>query len=57
LRRAAANPRQVYPSALRSLNLRVAQRSAERLHRRMRRDLLKLDEHLDSTLAFSGRSE
>lgn len=57
LRRAAANPRQVYPSALRSLNLRVAQRSAERLHRRMRRDLLKIDEHLDSTLAFSGRSE
>jgi preprotein translocase subunit SecA len=57
LRRAAANPRQFYPSALRSLNLRVAQRSAERLHRRMRRDLLKLDEHLDSTLAFSGRSE
>jgi preprotein translocase subunit SecA len=57
LRRAAANPRQVYPSALRALNLRVAQRSAERLHRRMRRDLLRLDEHLDSTLAFSGRSE
>ena len=57
LRRAAANPRQVYPSALRALNLRVAQRSAERLHRRMRRDLLKIDEHLDSTLAFSGRSE
>jgi len=55
LRRAA--PQQVYPSALRALNLRVAQRSAERLHRRMRRDLLKLDEHLDSTLAFSGRSE
>jgi preprotein translocase subunit SecA len=57
LRRAAANPRQIYPSALRALNLRVAQRSAERLHRRMRRDLLNLDEHLDSTLAFSGRSE
>jgi preprotein translocase subunit SecA len=57
LRRAAASPRQIYPSALRALNLRVAQRSAERLHRRMRRDLLNLDEHLDSTLAFSGRSE
>jgi preprotein translocase subunit SecA len=57
LRRVAANPSQFYPSALRSLNLRAAQRSAERLHRRMRRDLLKLDEHLDSTLAFSGRSE
>jgi preprotein translocase subunit SecA len=54
---AAANPRQNFPSALRALNLKVAQRSAERLHRRMRRDLLKIDEHLDSTLAFSGRSE
>jgi preprotein translocase subunit SecA len=57
LSRAAANPRQAFPSALRALNLKVAQRSAERLHRRMRRDLLKIDEHLDSTLAFSGRSE
>jgi preprotein translocase subunit SecA len=57
LRRAAANPRQIYPSALRSVSLRAAQRSAERLHRRMRRDLLKLDEHLDTTLAFSGRSD
>ena len=33
------------------------QRTAERLHSRMRRDLLKMDEHLDSTLAFSGRRE
>ena len=57
LSRAAANPGQSFPSALRALNLRVAQRSAERLHRRMRRDLLKIDEHLSSTLAFSGRSE
>jgi len=36
---------------------RTAQRSAERLHKRMRRDLLKLDEHLDATLAFTGKSE
>jgi preprotein translocase subunit SecA len=57
LSRAAANPGQSFPSALRTLNLRVAQRSAERLHRRMRRDLLKIDEHLSSTLAFSGRPE
>src|SRR2546426_4740447 len=34
-----------------------AQRKAERLHARMRRDLLKLDEHLESSLAFSGRPE
>jgi preprotein translocase subunit SecA len=34
-----------------------AQRAAERLHSRMRRDLLKLDEQLDSALAFSGRPE
>jgi preprotein translocase subunit SecA len=57
LSRAAASPKQSFPSALRALNLKVAQRSAERLHRRMRRDLLKIDEHLSSTLAFSGRSE
>jgi preprotein translocase subunit SecA len=36
---------------------RTAQRSAERLHMRMRRDLLKIDEHLDATLAFAGKSE
>jgi hypothetical protein len=35
----------------------MAQRAAERLHLRMRRDLLKADEQLDSALAFSGRSE
>lgn len=35
----------------------IAQRSAERLHRQVRRDVLKLDEQLDSTLAFSGKSE
>lgn len=34
-----------------------AQRAAERLHSRMRRDLLKLDEQLDSTLVFSGKRE
>jgi preprotein translocase subunit SecA len=36
---------------------RHAQRAAERLHARMRRDLLKTDEHLESALAFSGRAE
>jgi len=57
LARAAAARKQGLPSPLRGFNLRVAQRSAERLHRRMRRDLLKIDEHLDATLAFSGRPE
>ncbi|MCE7967021.1 prepilin peptidase [Nitrospirales bacterium NOB] len=36
---------------------RLAQRRAERVHARMRRGILKMDEQLDSTLAFSGRSE
>lgn len=34
-----------------------AQRKAEGLYARVRRDLLKHDEHLASALAFSGRSE
>jgi preprotein translocase subunit SecA len=34
-----------------------AQRSAEALHSRMRRDLLKLDEQISDSLAFSGRLE
>ena len=34
-----------------------AQRAAERLHSRARRELLRQDEQLDSTLAFSGRLE
>jgi preprotein translocase subunit SecA len=37
--------------------LRRAQRAAERLHSRMRRDLLKMDEQLETSLAFSGRPE
>jgi preprotein translocase subunit SecA len=36
---------------------RRAQRAAERTHFLMRRDLLKMDESLDSALAFSGRGE
>jgi preprotein translocase subunit SecA len=42
---------------LSALGLRMAQRAAEKLHRRGRRDLLQFDEHLDSALAFSGRPE
>ena len=40
-----------------ALVFRRAQRAAERLHSRMRRDLLKTDEYLESALAFSGRPE
>jgi preprotein translocase subunit SecA len=36
---------------------RKAQRAAERLHTRMRHDLLKMDEQLGDALAFSGRPE
>jgi preprotein translocase subunit SecA len=35
----------------------VAQRAAEARHRRLRRELLKLDENLGDMLAFSGRGE
>ena len=37
--------------------LRQAQRAAERKHYHLRRDLLKMDESLDSALAFSGKGE
>jgi preprotein translocase subunit SecA len=36
---------------------RRAQRGAEKLHARMRADLLQTDQHLDTALAFSGRQE
>ena len=36
---------------------RKAQRAAERLHARMRHDLLKMDEQLSDSLAFTGRPE
>jgi preprotein translocase subunit SecA len=39
------------------LRLRLAQRTAERLHSRVRRDLLRYDEHMETALAFSGRGE
>jgi preprotein translocase subunit SecA len=37
--------------------LRSAQRSAERQHRHARNDLLRMEEHLEKTLAFSGMAE
>jgi len=45
------------PSFLARLVVRHAQRAAERWHAQRRRDLLRLDEHLDTVLAFSGRRE
>lgn len=41
---------------LNGLAFALAQRAAERHHRRLRRALLKQDEHLDTLLAFAGRS-
>jgi len=35
----------------------LSQRLAERLHARMRRNLLKMDSHMEDVLAFSGRLE
>jgi len=40
-----------------ALTVRRAQRAAERLHSQMRRELLRVDEQLESALAFSGRPE
>ena len=37
--------------------IRFAQRRAERLHRRMRRDVLRADREMAEMLAFSGREE
>jgi len=42
---------------LASFLMRRAQVSAERLHARVRRELLQSEEQLQSTLAFSGRLE
>jgi preprotein translocase subunit SecA len=42
---------------VRGLVVRLAQRRAERLHAKMRRRLLKVDERASTLLAFSGRGE
>jgi preprotein translocase subunit SecA len=39
------------------LLFRMAQHAAQRLHYKMRRNLLKMDEQLSDALAFSGRTE
>jgi hypothetical protein len=41
----------------RRLPLAVRGRAAERAHGRMRRDLLRFDDQMDSALAFSGPGE
>jgi preprotein translocase subunit SecA len=38
-------------------SLRSGQRSAERMHSRIRRELVRMDERLDTALAFAGHSE
>jgi preprotein translocase subunit SecA len=51
------NPATTMGGRLALLAIRNSQRAAERRHFRMRRDLLKMDESLESALAFSGRGE
>jgi len=52
-----AKPDQPAPGALVRLLVAVAQKSAEKRHSRLRKDLLKLDDNLGDMLAFSGRGE
>jgi len=52
-----AKPDQPAPSVLVNLLVAVAQKSAEKRHSRLRKDLLKLDDNLGDMLAFSGRGE
>ncbi len=51
------NPDAPVPAWQAKLLVATAQRAAEGRHSRLRRDLLKLDENLGDTLAFSGRGE
>ncbi len=53
----AARPGRPMARWIGGLVFRRAQRAAERLHSQLRRDLLRMDEHLESALAFSGRPE
>jgi preprotein translocase subunit SecA len=54
---AMARPGHPVPRWTGTRAIRRAQQGAERLHSRMRRDLLKMDEQLESALAFTGRRE
>jgi preprotein translocase subunit SecA len=57
LRPICRNASLIFGEALPRWLLRHAQRRAERLHARMRRNLLQSDEKQSRTLAFSGRPE
>ncbi len=57
VRRLARLSGPVLGQGLGRLALRLAQKRAERLHARMRRELLRTDEQLASVLAFSGKPE
>jgi preprotein translocase subunit SecA len=52
-----ARPDGSVPLWIARMVVRLAQRAAEATHERARVDLLRFDEQLDSTLAFSGRLE
>lgn len=45
------------PTRIAKIFFFLAQRRVERHHSKMRKDLIKMDEQLESTLAFSGKSE
>jgi len=49
--------RERIPNWLGAKLVKGAQRRAEKLHARMRRDLLKMDKQLGTALAFAGRKE
>ena len=51
------NPRSLATRWIGKMLFRKGQRRAERLHGRMRHDLLRMDEQLSDSLAFTGRSE
>ncbi|MCP9460450.1 MAG: preprotein translocase subunit SecA [Nitrospira sp.] len=52
-----ARPGRPLPAWLARPLIRKAQRTAERLHSRIRRDLLRADEQMEHALAFSGHAE
>lgn len=51
------NPRGLMSRWIAKILFRRVQRTAERLHARMRHDLLRMDEQLSESLAFTGRPE
>jgi preprotein translocase subunit SecA len=57
LKRRWERPGAAIPRLLGRALFRKAQRTAQRTHFHMRRELLRMDESVDSALAFSGRGE